>query len=76
MYCKLQHANFFPNKNGEQKFDFVHKSHPMTSMEVSLTIPTYVEYENALVFGSRHLVRTYPKYESEFFRSRRNGLSS
>ena len=27
------------------------------SMEGSQTIPTYVEYENALVFGSRHTFR-------------------
>jgi hypothetical protein len=39
----------------------------MNSMEGSLTIPTYVEYKNALVFSSCHLVRTYLKYESEFF---------
>ena len=29
----------------------------MNSMEGSQTIPAYVEYENALVFGSRHLFR-------------------
>jgi hypothetical protein len=29
----------------------------MNSMEGSQTIPTYVEYENALVFGSRHTFR-------------------
>ena len=37
----------------------------MNSMEGSQKIPTYVEYKNALVYGSRSAVRTYLKYESD-----------
>ncbi len=38
----------------------------MNSMEGSHKIPTYVEYKNTLVYGSRHSVRTYLKYEPNF----------
>ncbi len=38
----------------------------MNSMEGSQAIPMYVEYENTLVFSSRHTVHTYLKYKSIF----------